>query len=147
MKEKTQSWFEGSLRRPSTSHLFRGLVLSDASVGSYIRDGLEKRGYNCSLATSDEEAINLIDRNEFDLIVSTTAVELEDSLLSKLNGSRCTVVSYKPGSDFRCWLPVMSHGTKCFGAPALSPSDFIGLVDQIATEVERPNYGSRAAAR
>ena len=55
MKEKRQSESE-TLKQPSIFHRFRGLVLSDTPVGSYIRDGLAKRGYNCSLTTSSEDA-------------------------------------------------------------------------------------------
>jgi len=38
------------------SHRFSGLVLGDAPVVSYILRGLEKRGYNFSLATSRGDA-------------------------------------------------------------------------------------------
>jgi len=135
MKDKAQGQLEGSSTRRASSHRFRGLVLGDASVGSYIRDGLEKRGYNFCLATSREDAADLINRNnDFVVIVSTMPLEHDDPLLAKLSGSRCTVVAYQPAEAVGCWLPVMSHGAKCFGALALCPSDFIGLVDRIATE-------------
>jgi len=138
MKKKAQGQAEISFRCPSTSHRFRGLVLGDALVGSYIRHELKKRGYNFSLVTSREDAADLVHRNDFGLIVSTMPLEHDDPLLSKLSGSRCTVVSYQPAERVGCWLPVMSHGEKCFGAPALCPADFIGLVDRIVTELNGP---------
>ena len=145
MKDKAQGQLEGSLTRPSTSHRFRGLVLGDASVGSYIRDGLEKRGYNFSLATSREDAADLINRNnDFVLIVSTMPLERDDPLLAKLSGSRYTVVAYQPADSVDCWVPVMSHGAKCFGALALCPSDFVGLVESDSNRVEPPTGCPRA---
>ena len=137
MKEKVQVQLERSLRCPSTAHRFRGLVFGDASAGSYIRHELEKRGYNFSLATSLQDAIDLINRNDFGLIVSTVPLKQDHPLLFKLSGSRCTVVSYQSADD-GCWLPVMSHGAKCFDAPALGGRAFIGLVDQVVNELNGP---------
>jgi hypothetical protein len=137
MKEKMQGQLEGSLRCPSTSHRFRGLVFGDPSVGSYIRHELEKRGYNFSLATSRQDVADLINRNDFGLIVSTMPLKQDDPLLSKLSGSRCTVVSYQPADD-GCWLPVMSHGSKCFDASVLCGRAFIGLVNQVVNELNDP---------
>jgi hypothetical protein len=120
------------------SHRFRGLVLGDAPVGSYILRGLEKRGYNFSLATSRGDASDLIDRNDFGLIVSTMPFEHDDPLLAKLSGSRCTVVSYQCIDRVGCWVPVMSHGAKCFDAPALCGRAFMGLVNQVVEELNDP---------
>ena len=120
------------------SRRFRGLVLGDAPVGSYILRGLEKRGYNFSLATSREDASDLIDRNDFGLIVSTMPFEHDDPLLAKLSGSRCTVVSYQCVDRVGCWVPVMSHGAKCFDAPALCGRAFMGLVDQVVNKLNDP---------
>lgn len=141
----TQSQLEKLPRGQSRSHGFRVLVLGDQSVGSYIRRGLEKRGCECSLAASGEDAASLVSRNDFDLVISTVPLEQNDPLLSQLTGSQCTVVSYQPDQSICCWLPVMRRGTKCFGAPALRPIDFISHVDRMLTESNDPAAASKRA--
>jgi hypothetical protein len=56
-------------------------------------------------------------------------------LLAKLSGSRCTVLSYQCVDRVGCWVPVMSHGAKCFDASALCGRAFMSLVNQVVNEL------------
>jgi hypothetical protein len=38
--------------------------------------------------------------------------------------------------DSCLWLPLVNHGEKCPGTPALRPSEFISVLDQIVKEIE-----------
>ena len=130
MGKKEQHQFRQSLRVGKYDPRIRALVLGNKGIESYLRHGLEKRGCHCSFAPSLDNAIKLAGQNDFDLIVCTMPLEEEDPFISQLIGSKCTVLYCHPVQG--TWPPIMSHGKKCFGAPALSPFGVIELIDRIA---------------
>lgn len=132
MEKKEEGRPKQSARAGKHNNCLRVLVVGNA-VGSYLRHGLEKRGCHCSFEPSIESAIKLVSQNDFDLIVCTIPFEEEHPLISQLVGSKCTVLYCHPAQG--TWLPIMSHGKKCFGAPALSPIAVIELIDRLASSV------------
>jgi len=130
MEEKDEIQRKQSAKTDKHTHCLRVLVVGN-TVGSYLRHGLEKRGCHCSFEPSIESAIKLVSQNDFDLIVCTIPFEEEHPFISQLVGSKCTVLYCHPVQG--TWLPIMSHGKKCFGAPALSPIAVIELVDRLAS--------------
>src|ERR1700682_4631932 len=103
---------------------------------SYLLCHLERLGCDCVFATSSEEAIALIDRHAFHLILSTKPLHEADPLVAALSESDCTVFFSYPAEDGCWWLPLMRQGQKCLGAPAVRLSVFVGLLDRLVKEIE-----------
>lgn len=113
------------------------LLLGESARGlSYTLFHLEQLGCTCAFATSSEEAIALIDRHAFHLILSTKPLHETDPLVAALGESDCTVFFSYPVEDGCWWLPLMRHGQKCLGAPAVRLSVFVGLLDRLVKEIE-----------
>jgi len=133
MEKKEEHQFKQSLSAGKYDPRVRALVLGNEGIESYLRRGLEKRGCHCSFAPSVDNATKLASQNDFDLIVCTMPLEEEDPFISQLIGSKCTVLYCHPVQG--TWLPIMSHGKKCFGAPALSPIEVIESIDRLVAGV------------
>ena len=124
--------------------LFVGRSRGDfASLQSF----LERRGGHCSFARSAREGLALFGRNRFDLILQWPR---HDSIPIRPCGARR--VGHPNGSVYRCckveigslWLPVVSHGEKCFGSAALRPKEFIAALEKMVAE---PAYKVKAACQ
>ena len=113
------------------------LLLGETARGlSYLVCHLEQLGCACAFATSSEEAIALVDRHAFHLILSTKPLHETDPLVAALSESDCTVFFSYPVEDGCWWLPLVRHGQKCLGAPAARPREFVGLLDRLVKEIE-----------
>jgi hypothetical protein len=113
------------------------LLLGESARGSsYLLCHLEQLGCACAFATSSEEAITLIDRHAFYLILSTKPLHETERLVAALSGSDCTVFFSYPVEGGCWWLPLVRRGQKCLGAPAVRPSEFVGLLDRLVKEIE-----------
>lgn len=113
------------------------LLLGESARGSsYFLFHLEYLGCTRSFATSSEEAIALIDRHAFHLILSTKPLHETDPLVAALGESDCTVFFSYLVEDGCWWLPLVRHGKKCLGAPAVRPRAFVGLLDRLVKEIE-----------
>jgi hypothetical protein len=112
------------------------LLLGERESGlSYLRQQLENRGCSCWFARSTNEDLALFGRHCFQLIISTTPLNQANSLLTELGASACAVYYCYPVEDGCWWLPVARHGQKCFGAPALRPSEFVAVPDEMLREI------------
>ncbi len=113
------------------------LLLGESAEGSsYLLRRLEQRGCRCWFATSTEEALALFERHAFHLILSTSPLHQKNPLIDAVGGANCRVFSCYPVEDGCWWLPLVHHGQKCLGAPALRPSEFVSLLDRLVTEIE-----------
>ena len=113
------------------------LLLGESARGSsYLQCHLEQLGCTCSFATSFEEAIALIGRHAFHLILSTKPLHETDPLVAALSQSDCSVFFSYPVEGGCWWLPLVRHGQKCLGALAVRPSGFVGLLDRLVKEIE-----------
>jgi hypothetical protein len=112
------------------------LVLGESAEGSsFLLRRLQKWGCDCSFATSTEEAFALIDHHTFHLVLSTFPLRGLDPLLGQLGESDCTVFFTCPVEDGCWWVPLMRHGQKCLGTPALLPSEFAELLPRLLKEI------------
>jgi len=112
------------------------LVLGEsAKRPSSLLRRLQKWGCDCSFATSTEEALALIHHHSFRLILSTLPLHGRDPLLGQLGESDCTVFFTCPLEDGCWWVPLMRHGQKCLGTPALLPSEFAELLPRLVKEI------------
>ena len=121
------------MSRPAANVLLLG---ESARGSSYLQSHLEQLGCACAFATSSEEAIALIDRHAFHLILITNPLHETDPLVAALSESDCTVYFSYPVEDGCWWLPLVHHGQKCLGTPAVRPSEFVGLLDRLVKEIE-----------
>jgi hypothetical protein len=115
------------------------LLIGESAQGSSYLASLDKRGCECSFATSCREAFLLLRIREFDLVLSQ--MSLRDGtaypLMSLLEGSTTTVF-YSHAVEHGCWwLPALRRGEKCFGSPALRPREFVTLLDETIDEIRR----------
>jgi hypothetical protein len=114
----------------------RVLVLGESEKGSsHLARFLEQRGCNCWFAKSAEEGLRLLDTYKFQIVLSTRPLPQANPMVARLAESRCTVFCCQPVEDGCWWLPLVDHGKKCLGAPALRPSEFVGTLGQIVKEI------------
>jgi hypothetical protein len=113
------------------------LLLGESARGSsYLVCHLEQLGCTCSLATSSVEALELVDRHAFHLILSAKPLHETERLVAALSESDCTVFFSYPVEDGCWWLPLVHCGQKCLGAPAVRSSEFFSLLNRLVKEIE-----------
>ena len=113
-----------------------------------LQSFLERRGGHCSFARSAREGLALFGRDRFDLILHMAF----DMTPFQSDHAALTALGYPNGSVYRCcqveigslWLPVVSHGEKCFGSAALRPKEFIAALEKMVAE---PAYKVKAACQ
>jgi hypothetical protein len=122
-----------------------GVLLIGESARSFthITRRLEKHGCRCRFADSYEQAREIILNEPLDLILSVIPPRENaiSSLTELLLGTRASIYYAQLVEDGCWWLPALRQGERCFGAPALRPSEFAALLDQ---EVERIHAGGQA---
>jgi hypothetical protein len=115
------------------------VLLIGESVGSFshIVERLEKSGCRCRFANSYEEAQQLLADETFELVLSVIAPHANSisSLADRLVGTHASVYYAQPVEDGCWWLPALRLGQRCFGTPALRPSEFAGVLGQLVQEV------------
>ncbi len=119
----------------------RVLLLGECARGSsHLLWHLEQRGCHCWFAASAEEAFALFHQYKFHLILSTSPVHQATQMVSLLGRSNCSVFYAYPVEQGCWWLPLMNSGQKCFGAPALRPSEFADVLDQKLKEIRARHF-------
>ena len=117
---------------------FEVLLVKERSAGaSSLVERLQNRGCECQFATSYGEAVAVLGKHRFDLVLSE---------LGLLDGRASRLIPWLIGSDttlFFClaveddcwWLPAIVYGHDCWGAPALRRSEFLHLLDDLLQEM------------
>jgi hypothetical protein len=112
------------------------LLGENADRPSYFSRWVENHGYHCWFARSTEDGLALLGRHAFRLILSTRPMRQTNPMVSQVGGSDCSVFYCYPVEDGCWWLPLMRHGQKCLGTPALRPCEFVNVLDQVVNEIE-----------
>jgi len=99
-----------------------------------------QRGCHCCFAASAEEAVALFHQCEVHLILSTSPVHQATKIVSLLGRFNCSVFYAYPVDQGCWWLPLMNGGQKCFGAPALRPSEFGDVLVQKLKEIRAGHF-------
>lgn len=99
---------------------------------------LEQRGCRCWFATTLKEVQSLLDQNSFRLVLSTRPVTQANPLMDLFRGSDCSLFYSYPVEDGCLWLQPMRDGQACLHTPALRPSEFMSLLDELMTELSTP---------
>lgn len=124
----------------------RVLLIGDGSASfSGVIRRLERNGACYRFAKSYEEAHRLLEREEFELVLSVIAPKDKamTSLMETLAGTQTSVFYGHPVEDSCWWLPALREGTRCFGAPALRPGEFTRELDQFVEESRLRSNPSR----
>jgi DNA-binding NtrC family response regulator len=114
------------------------LVGENPQGSSYLVSRLEGHGCECRFAASYQEACALLRKEGFDLVLSPIRL-LSGSvfpLIDVLEGSGTTMFYSHAVEDSCWWLPALQKGQRCFGSPALRPSEFISQLDRIIEETQ-----------
>jgi len=98
---------------------------------------LEDQGCDCWLAKSTEDALTLLDRQKFHLVLTTKPLLLGNEIVERLEELNCNVFYRYPVGDGYWWLPAMDHGKECLGATALRPREFAGAIAQDTSSVKQ----------
>lgn len=114
------------------------LLIGESSRSfSHIVERLEKGGCRCRFADSYEEAHRLLSAEGFELVLSVIPPRENaiSSLANQLAGTRASIYYAQAVEDGCWWLPALRRGERCFGAPALRPSEFAGLLTEMVEEI------------
>lgn len=110
-----------------------GVLLIGESARSFthITRRLEQHGCRCRFVDSYEQARVIILNEPFDLILSVIPPRENaiSSLAEMLLGTGASIYYAQLVEDGCWWLPALRRGERCFGAPALRPSEFAALLD------------------
>jgi hypothetical protein len=109
----------------------RALLLGESGSLIHLKRFLERRGFECSLATSVEGSLAAFGPKAFHLILSTL-LPYDDPLLADLATSSCDIFACFPVKDSCWWLPIMRSGHKCFGVAALRPKEIARTLEDTA---------------
>lgn len=114
------------------------LIAETAQGSSYLPTRMQTLGCKCSFASSRQDAFLILRDQKFDLVLSLTS--LRDGtlypIMSLLEGSGATLFFCCVVEDGCWWLPALRCGQKCFGSPALLPSEFVMTLDKTIEEIQ-----------
>jgi len=111
------------------------LLGKSGMLSSFLVRHLKESGCDCWDAASTEEALALIERHAFQLILSTRSVRETSRLLARCREPDCNGFFFFPVEDGGWWVPLVRHGENCLGAPAARRSEFVGLLDELLREI------------
>jgi hypothetical protein len=137
-----------------TNLTLRVLLVGETVNGCpLLREWLERKGCQCTFASSSQEIQSLLKEQEFDLVLTTARQHAAGArqLSELVTGSHASLFCSYLVEDDCFWLPVMRAGRKCFGAPALRPSEFASALNEILQEIRcqiplAPRRGAPRAA-
>jgi hypothetical protein len=113
------------------------LIGESPQDSSELSARMEMLGCQCRFVSSCREAHLVVRSQAFDLVLGHG--RLPDgslySLMNLLEGSGATMF-YSFAVEYGCWwLPALRRGQKCFGSPALRPSEFMCLLNEMIREL------------
>jgi hypothetical protein len=119
-----------------TTQPIRVLLVGQGAKGSsLLLDFLEKRGCNCFLSRSISETDLLITGFTFDLVLCTDWTEGIDASIESVIGPHTTLFRCHLVEDGCWWLPIVRHGERCLGTPALRQSEFASALERVFEEI------------
>jgi hypothetical protein len=128
----------------------RVFLLGESPGGfHFLRKSLERRHCRCRMFDSYEEAQRLLDQEMPDIVLSAIPPRPGAivSMTDHLAGTRASFYYACPVENGCWWLPALHRGERCFGAPAMRPAKFSGLLDQVVELIrgERERRRKKAA--
>ena len=121
------------------------LVGDSPKVFSSCRRHLDKNGCQCEFAECEREVWSVLEQRQFDIVLSVHKGRSNgaESLGALLSGSRSTLFYALPVENGCWWVSILRVGEECFGAPALRPTEFASVLDEIVERI-KAGFASRA---
>ncbi len=116
------------------SSMIRVLLVGDSpKLFFFCQKYLERNGCECEFAEYDRGALEKLGQRQFDLVLSLhTSQGISGSSLAVLLRGSQTTLFHALRLEVGCWwVPLLRSGEECFGAPALSPSEFANALDDV----------------
>jgi hypothetical protein len=127
------------------------LLVAGSPMGvSFLAARLERRACEIQFASSWNEANAMVSSQRFDLVLSECKFWDGSSypLAASLIGSSTTLVYSYPVESGCWWLPALRNGQSCWGSLAMRPSEFIGFLDNVLSEIRsREDAGSNDSSK
>ena len=112
------------------------LVGNNMSRAFRLVEWLQSLGCEYHIAASFQEARTLLETRRFDVVLSET--DLSDGnaygLISAVTGSPTSLFFCLAVEHSYWWLPAVTQGRECLGAPALQPAEFARMLQEIVCE-------------
>ena len=125
------------------------LLLGESPKSSHLlQKSLERRHCRCLAAQSYDEAHRLLREETPEIILSTIPPQpgAISSLTEQLEGTKASFYYAYPVENGCWWMPALHRGERCFGAPAMRPAKFAGLLDQVVEEIRADRERERKIA-
>ena len=125
------------------------LVGRSFSGAQVLTSRLRGWGFRCRLASNVRAARELFELVRVDIVL--TDAQLPDGtgfgLAASLPGLSVTVFVCLPIEDSCLWLPAIDGGRICLGLPALRPSEFASLLEEMARRLHPGPRANSAAPK
>jgi hypothetical protein len=120
------------------TNVIRVLLVVDSRRSFFIHQNhLERNGCECEFAECERTAWEVLERRQFDLVLSLHPGRGTNSpsLGVLLSGSRTTLYYALRVEVGYWWVPILRLGKECFGAPVVRPSEFANELDEVLKEI------------
>ena len=127
----------------------RVLLLGESPSSFHLlQKSLERRHCRCLRAQSYDEAHQLLDEETPDIVLSAIPPQpgAISSLTDRLSGGKASFYYAYPVENGCWWMPALHRGERCFGAPAMRPAKFAGLIDQVVEDIRAERERERKIA-
>jgi hypothetical protein len=113
------------------------LIAASPMSVSFLTERLKEWACEIHFASSCKEAKTFVGNHQFDLVLGEFALrdDSSSSLAASLVGSSTTLVYSYPVETGCWWLPAVKDGQLCWGSLAMRPSEFIGFLDNVLTDI------------
>ena len=126
------------------------LLVGENAQGSWcLARCLRERGCRCEFASSSQQAFSLVQNLDLDLVLSPVRLRNVSLLflMELLDGSEVTLFYFQAVERGCWWLPAIREGERCLGSSALSPSEFVSVLDGVIDEVRLRSTGGGRGPR
>ena len=133
------------------SSMIRVLLVGDRPQLFFLHQKyLERNGCEWEFAECERAAWEMLGQRQFDIVLSLhTSRGTNSPRLAVLLSGTPTTLFYALRLEVGCWwVPLLRLGEECFGAPALPPSEFANVIDDVLKEIRAASTetASRASA-
>lgn len=116
--------------------MVRVLMLGEKAIApSALLGPLARNACTCWFAASANDGIELFERHNFHVVLSSGPIREAMRMLPAMAGSHCNAFSAFPVERGSWWLPMMHLGRECIGAPAMRTAEFVKVLDEVLAQI------------
>lgn len=113
------------------------LVGKSLTLSNFFAENLRRRGCLCCLTDCYRDAVSLLEKTDFDLVLSE--MHLSDGsafpLMARLEKSGTTLYYCVGVYHGSWWLPAVERGRIAWGEAAMRPEDFRTVLAQVIADI------------